>query len=469
MLYYAANNVHLHGSSTNSSTWKDKVYLQVLKNSAFVLNLVDRFNMICQYNDLQARRSRRRILSEICLNMSWASVTALGWKLPLLPRHHALQAGTKVYADIHCDTTQKLCVIVVQVLGNGRIGLVQALHEDGSRTVLINDTLQEVIPEEEFVEEFTPEPRKVSKNMYYAARNHARAFGPGGEGFEIPHVKRINFSVETVMSMISYINNDLHIQQLACGSKTLTLSTGETIQVPSVARKMLRAHLWSHYVHKHTDSEGHYFGDFKKKKFMEVLETVTDGDQQTYAALDQIKVRCGTVNFESGLRLMLEICSLDTSFAGIYETHRKKLTRYREHCKSGLPSHLQTSSPTAAHCLQHLLGGQGKHSVECDHEHPEHCEECDYGRVFIQTLRNMASTLKSNERLVGDALEDMEWRISDFERKHTQYVGHIVRGYHEINNKNEVCAQGDGVWCVYFIVTRQRCGCRYFATCPWEK
>ena len=166
---------------------------------------------------------------------------------------------------------------------------------------------------------------------------------------------------------------------------------------------------------------------------------------------------------------MLEICSLDTSFAGIYETHRKKLTRYREHCKSGLPSHLQTSSPTAAHCLQHLLGGQGKHSVECDHEHPEHCEECDYGRVFIQTLRNMASTLKSNERLVGDALEDMEWRISDFERKHTQYVGHIVRGYHEINNKNEVCAQGDGVWCVYFIVTRQRCGCRYFATCPWEK
>ena len=61
---------------------------------------------------------------------------------------------------------------------------------------------------------------------------------------------------------------------------------------------------------------------------MEVLETVTDGDQQTYAALDQVKVRCGTVNFESGLQLMLEICSLDTSFAGIYETHRKKLTRY---------------------------------------------------------------------------------------------------------------------------------------------
>ena len=49
----------------------------------------------------------------------------------------------------------------------------------------------------------------------------------------------------------------------------------------------------------------------------------------------------------------------------------------------------------------------------------------------------MISTLKDKGSLTGEALEDMQWRISDFERKHDKYVGHIIRGYHEINKKNE--------------------------------
>ena len=150
------------------------------------------------------------------------------------------------------------------------------------------------------------------------------------------------------------------------------------------------------------------------------------------------QVRCGTENFESGLQLLLDVCSLDSSFVGIYESHRRRLTRYREHCKSGLPTHLQTSSHCGSHCLQHLLGGQGRHSVECQHEHTEHCKDCDYGRLFIKSLRNMVSTLQTLGRLVGDALEDLQWRISDWENKHDKYVGHIIRGYHEINKKNEV-------------------------------
>ena len=135
---------------------------------------------------------------------------------------------------------------------------------------------------------------------------------------------------------------------------------------------------------------------------------------------------------------MSEICFMDPIFSGVFESHREKLTRYREHCKSGLPSHLQKCSRNASHCVQHLLGGQGNHSVQCDHEHNEHCEDCDYGRIFIKTLRNIVSTLQLKGRLEGETLEDIQWRITDFERKHDRYVGHIIRGYHEINKKNEV-------------------------------
>ena len=58
---------------------------------------------------------------------------------------------------------------------------------------------------------------------------------------------------------------DVRVQQLVCGSKTVVvLSTGQTLEVPSVACKMLRAHLWSEYVQKHT-VDGKYGGQLKKE------------------------------------------------------------------------------------------------------------------------------------------------------------------------------------------------------------
>ena len=150
------------------------------------------------------------------------------------------------------------------------------------------------------------------------------------------------------------------------------------------------------------------------------------------------QVRCGSANFKSGHRILSDVCSLHPSFRGIHQECSKALARYQEHCKSGLATHLNTTSSCASHCLVHLLGGQGAHSIPCTHEHTVHCKECDYGRVFVKTLRNMVSRLENESLLQGEALVDMRWRISDFERKHDTYVAHLIRGYHEINQKNQV-------------------------------
>jgi hypothetical protein len=296
LLFWAANNVKLHDNEWSTQLWRDKVYTAVLKNSTFVQNIVTRFNALVEYNDRSARRERRRILSEIGLDFSYDIIRDLGFRLPVLPKQ-------------------------------------RRLHGDNAP------------------------PRPVSTKIFHEARNHARAFGPGGKGFEIPHVKEVNFTIDQVLAVLSYINNDVHIQQLACGTKPVVLSTGDKLEVGSVSRKMLRAHLWSRYVAKHT-VEGRYVGDLSKKKFMKTLETATDSDQQTYAALDQIKVRCGSENFESGLRLLKDICSRSDEFRSFEKRCIKDLTRYKEHCKSGLPTHLQLTSTTAAHCLKHMLGGQ---------------------------------------------------------------------------------------------------------------
>lgn len=48
----------------------------------------------------------------------------------------------------------------------------------------------------------------------------------------------------------------------------------------------------------------------------------------------------------------------------------------------------------------------------------------------------MMTTLADTDKLVGADFEDMEFRIESFESRLHQYIGHLVRGAWEINNKN---------------------------------
>lgn len=103
------------------------------------------------------------------------------------------------------------------------------------------------------------------------------------------------------------------------------------------------------------------------------------------------QVRCGTENFENATKLMDALIALDPhTFVGYKEFLVPLLEKYKEHCKSGLPKHLNRTSKVAVHCAHHLFGGQKHFSKECGAEcegHPDRCKECDAGRVFIHVLR----------------------------------------------------------------------------------
>ena len=77
----------------------------------------------------------------------------------------------------------------------------------------------------------------------------------------------------------------------------------------------------------------------------------------------------------------------------------------------------------------------------CTHEHTEQeycCRDCDYGGIFIETLRNMLEKLQREDLLRVEEHGDLAWKITDFHQKHDKYLTHIIRGYHEINEKNKV-------------------------------
>lgn len=78
--------------------------------------------------------------------------------------------------------------------------------------------------------------------------------------------------------------------QLAVGTHDLVLSDGTKLTVPNIARQALKEHLWAGFVRQHTDAAGKYTGGISRPDFLVTSKCATNGDQKTFAALDQIKV-----------------------------------------------------------------------------------------------------------------------------------------------------------------------------------
>ena len=227
--------------------------------------------------------------------------------------------------------------------------------------------------------------------MYYASKTYAAHYGPGGEGLDIPHTRKVTIKAEDLDLCMEHIMDVNNVQKLACGTKPLVLSNGTTLVVPAISRYGLRDHLWSEFKKKYTDGAGVYTGGVSRTDFLTITNCATKNQQKTYAALDQIKVRCGSENFQTGRQLLRSLISMEPSdFAGYEQSLIPLLNRYEEHCKTGLPKHLSTTSKVACHCAHHLFGGQNDYSSTCGPEcsdHPDRCKECDAGRFFIHALR----------------------------------------------------------------------------------
>ena len=269
--------------------------------------------------------------------------------------------------------------------------------------------------------------RTLTRDLFHAARQHAGSFGPGGQPIFVPHRKKVTLSATVIGNIYSHIMDGRFVQKLACGSNVLVLSTGETFEVPPVARKFLRINLWCDYAREHTDDNGAYNGGISRSDYLEIISTATNSQEKTYAALDQTKVRYGSENFEEGFRLVQDLCALlPHVFVGYEQTMKRLMTEVKKHCKWDLPSHLKTLSKCACHCLTHLFGGQGpefsNECVECD-GHPERCKSCEQGFVVIAMIQKMVDKVKDSGTQSEKALGQLQWRLNRYVCKtHIQYI-----------------------------------------------
>ena len=230
----------------------------------------------------------------------------------------------------------------------------------------------------------------ISRRAFGEANHHANAWGIACTAPKPVHVS-VRISTSTLTQVMAHIKNPVFIQQVAFGSKDITLSDHTTLKIPKLQRRQLRERMWELYEAQHTDEEGYYSG-VSRSTYLEAVNLATSCNQKSLAALDNNAVRFGQDNFKRMRELIHHLAAWNPNFmaSATQASLLGEVDAIEQFYKYDFESHLSHTDPCASHCCTHAFANLGlKFSNNCPAScgtHTKRCKQCDRLPVFLRSL-----------------------------------------------------------------------------------
>ena len=251
---------------------------------------------------------------------------------------------------------------------------------------------------------------------------------------------------DDVKKALAFLNDPKFLQDVAYGSKPLTIGPGKVYEIPAVLRKYIPEKLWQEYQAKHSqiDAKGNiiagtYTGDLTKTDFIDTLKSSTGGQQKNHVALDDKSERYGHETFRLVEQVVDRLVEFDQAYTDAGDKIKQLASDCHQHLKSNYRDHIQTASQVGHHCLGHMFS-----TDDTDHRcppscnnHTKHCPECDMPERLVGELTRLYEVVKPSITDPEERL-DLEYEIQTISKNIPVYVGHLARGYHETNNKARI-------------------------------
>ena len=143
---------------------------------------------------------------------------------------------------------------------------------------------------------------KISLRQIKRARSHARKRGPGSN---VPKVfsHRVRLDTNKVDHFIDFVNRPYFYQDVAFGTRTLTLDGGGKITMPNVIRTVTRSTMIMQYL-QHCKEES--FEPASRSTLFRILEVREASQQKSLSGLDNIAAE-GVASFERLLSILEEL------------------------------------------------------------------------------------------------------------------------------------------------------------------
>jgi hypothetical protein len=286
---------------------------------------------------------------------------------------------------------------------------------------------------------------KLTEWQIKRARAHAKECGPGSAIEKSPS-HRVRLPAAKVDHFVDFINRPYFYQDVAFGTRKLTLESGEKITMPNIIRKVTRSTMMKQYIQFCEEEQTE---PLSRATLFRILEVTEASQQKSMSGLDNTASE-DAAGFDRLARIVEGVHSLGLE-KGTSETLKKSLQEGKRYFKTEYQCHCQEGeSHCPDHCRKFALSDpeDSDFEEECAHEHTERCSQCDDVTSCLHKIKKLikdASTLTFYSKdQQGDLLYDVEKATESI----FQWKAHIIRTVNQGCAKQDILTKLDSSSCL---------------------
>ena len=267
------------------------------------------------------------------------------------------------------------------------------------------------------------------------AKIHANHNGPGAP-LEKPVYHRVKLDSVKVTHFLEFINRPYFHQDVAYGTRTLNLSSGEKLVMPNVIRTVTRSTMVSQYLQLCQEED---FEPLSRATMYRILEVREASQRKALHGLDNVAAD-GATAFASLLKITDELqnAGADPDWcAGIKEklnqAKRYLKTDYKVHCK-------EECSPCADHCRVFALSDPVNEAFtqECEHLHNLQCDMCENLKSVVEEIEVSLKNQSQNVCFYSkEQQDDILFDFSQSKKLIFDWKAHIMRSENQDQAKQD--------------------------------
>lgn len=280
----------------------------------------------------------------------------------------------------------------------------------------------------------------LSKWRIDQARQHATEAGKGQPLPEIPSFRR-KIDHEKVDHFIEYISRPEFFQDVAFGTKTLKLDSGEKIIIPAIIRTVIPSRIIKQYLDYCKEQE---FEPASERSLYRMIEVCSASMQKSLQGLDNITAE-GVEAFDQAFSMLEGLADQRINVTAT----QKLLKDGKRYLKNDFKTHIGRDEQCSDHCTVYALSDTngGEFQGECDHQHSYECERCE---SLEEVLEEMAEML-NNVNMEEEERVRLRFEYTESVRNIKAWKAHLLRSSNQDEAKQHALQKLDENSCLVIM------------------
>lgn len=280
----------------------------------------------------------------------------------------------------------------------------------------------------------------ISKWRIDQARQHATEAGKGQPLPEIPSF-RTKIDREKVDHFIEYISRPEFVQDVAFGTKTLKLDSGEKIIIPAVIRTVIPSRIIRQYLDYCKEQE---FEPASERSLYRMIEVCSASMQRSLQGLDNTTAE-GAEAFDQAFSMLEGLAD-----NGINVSATQKLLKDgKRYLKNDFKTHIGRGEQCSDHCTVHALSDNnaGEFRGECDHQHSYECERCE----SLEGVLGEVAEMLDKVNMLEEEKDRLRFEYTESVRNIKAWKAHLLRSSNQDEAKQHALQKLDENSCLVIM------------------